>query len=53
MYQIKNDQLSVCVSSVGAQLKSLYSHVTDMESLPENYGNKSSGIQIFANSFGQ
>lgn len=33
MYQIKNDQLSVCVSSVGAQLKSLYSHVTDMEYL--------------------
>ena len=33
MYQIKNDQLSVCVSPVGAQLKSLYSHVTDMEYL--------------------
>ena len=33
MYQIKNDQLSVCVSPVGAQLKSLYSSVTDMEYL--------------------
>ena len=33
MYNIKNDQISICVSNVGAQLTSLYSHVTDMEYL--------------------
>ena len=33
MYQIKNDQISVRVSNVGAQLTSLYSQVTDMEYL--------------------
>ena len=33
MYQIQNDQISICVSHVGAQLKSLYSQVTDMEYL--------------------
>lgn len=33
MYKIENDKLSVRVAEVGAQLKSLYSKVTDMEYL--------------------
>lgn len=33
MYQLKNGALSVCVESVGAQLTSLYSQVTQMEYL--------------------
>lgn len=33
MYQIKNNYISIQVSNVGAQLKSLYSQVTDMEYL--------------------
>ena len=44
MYQIKNNYISIQVSNVGAQLKSLYSQVTDMEYL---FGStvKSTGLQ--------
>lgn len=51
MYEIENDKLSVRVSNIGAQLKSIYSRVTDMEYLwqPGNETWPHSSMLLFPN----